>query len=165
MRGFFKKLSHRDAVLRDLEALLLLYPRRRQFDRDFPDLKATIRADFEADVTPPVTALRIATGVLGNFFRQLDDGEKARVLSALVESGRAGFSQIVRRRVGGSREAPGDRVLFVTQLAGGAICVAGRMAEEGSLRFDEYSEFLTRIETTLGAGPDARQPLARAFSP
>jgi hypothetical protein len=165
MRRFFRKLNHRDAVLRDLEALLVLYPPRRQFDRDFPALKVTIRTDFEAHVAPTLTALRIAQGVLDNFLDQLNAAEKAQALAALVERGRAGFSTIVERRVAGRRETPSDRAAFVAQLAGGAIYIAGRMAEEGVLRWDDYAEFLTRIETALGAGPEARQPLARAFSP
>jgi hypothetical protein len=165
MRRFFRRLNHRDAVQRDLEALLLFYPPRRQFDRDFPALKTTIRADFEAHVPPTLTALRVARGVLDNFLDQLTAEEKTRALSALVERGRAGFAEIVKRRVGGKGKNPGDRADFVALLAGGAIYIAARMAEEGALRFDDYAEFVTRIETALGAGPEAHQPLARAFSP
>jgi len=165
MREFFKRLSHRDAVLRDLEALLLLYPAKRQFDRDFPGLKAKIRADFEAHAPTTLTALRIAQGVLDNFLDQLNAAERAEALSALVERGRSGFADIVEGRVAGKQQNPKDRAVFVAQLAGGAIYIAGRMAEEGVLRWDDYAEFITRIETGLGAGPEARQPLANAFSP
>ena len=164
MRRFFRRLNHRDAVMTHLNALLLVYPRGRQFAHDFPTLKATIRADFEAGVPPTIAALRIAGSILGRFLGQLDAGEKARVLEALVERGRAGFAELARQRVKGARGKVGDRLQFVTQLAGAAIYIAERMAEEGALRFDEYADFITRIETALGVAPMGQQPLARAFS-
>jgi hypothetical protein len=165
MRGFFRRLNHRDAVLRDLDALLLAYPRRRRFDRDFPALKTTIRNDYEAGISPALSALRISSGVIGNFVEQLGEGGKESVLHTLVEQGRAGFVGAAHRRVEGKPEVVKDRVAFVTQLIGLAIYIAGRLAEEGTLRWDDYADFLMRIETALDVGPTERQSLARAFSP
>jgi hypothetical protein len=170
MRRFFRRLNHRDAVMRNLDALLLLYPRGRQFPRDFPTLKATIRSDFETGVPPTVSALRISGGVIGSFVGQLGDDQKARVLAALVEHGRAHYAVIALRRVKGPRvkawrEPVRDPVLFVSELAGAAIYIAGRMAEEGTIRWDEYADFLTNIETALGVSPKDQQPLGRAFAP
>jgi hypothetical protein len=164
MRGFFRRLNHRDAVLRDLEALLLAYPRRRQFDRDFPSLKPMIRKDFDAGVPPAVSALRITSSVIANFIDQLGEGEQERVLDALMEGGRAAFAEVATRRVKGTREVLHDRVQFVTQLIGVAIYMAGRMAEEGALRWDDYADFLNRIGAALGVDPTNQPPLARAFA-
>jgi len=164
MRGFFRRLNHRDAVLRDLEALLLAYPRRRQFDRDFPSLKPMIRKDFEAGVSPSVSALRITSGVIANFIGQLGEEERERVLDALVKGGRTDFAEVATRRVRGTRAGVQDRVQFITQLIGVAIYMAGRMAEEGTLRWDDYADFLNRIEAALDVDPTSQPPLARAFA-
>jgi hypothetical protein len=164
MRGFFRRLSHRDAVRRNLEALLLLYPRRRRLERDFPALKATIRADFEARVEPGLTALRLAAAMLASFFGQLTEKERSRVLAALAARGRDAFAIIVREEIRGRRDRTKDRVEFLTRLSGAAIYIAGRMAEEGALRFDDYADFVHRIEKALGAAP-GRGGLTEAFSP
>ncbi len=117
MRGFFRRLNHRDAVLRDLDALLLAYPRRRRFDRDFPALKTTIRNDYEAGVPPAVSALRISSGVIGKFVEQLGEGGKESVLHMLVEQGRAGFAEVAHRRTEGEPEVVKDRVAFWRSLS------------------------------------------------
>ncbi len=168
MRRFFRRLNHRDAVMKTLEALLLAYPRGRQFAHDFPTLKATIRADFEANVQPTLSALRICDGVIGNFLQQLEPAERAQVLEALVEGGRAHYAEVARRQVRTTRtkKAERDSVLFVSELTGAAIYIAGRMAEEATLRWDDYADFLARVEAALGVAPAGQQPLlARAFSP
>jgi hypothetical protein len=165
MRRFFRRLNHRDAVMKNLEALLLNYPRGRQFARDFPKLKAVIRDDFEAGVPPTLAALKISESMIGNFVGQLDAPQKAKVLDALVEGGRARYADVARKRVRGARAKERDAVLFVSELAGTAIYIAGRMAEEGALRWDDYADFLARIEATLGVGPRAQHPLGRAFAP
>ncbi len=165
MRRFFRRLNHRDAVMKNLEALLLLYPRGRQFARDFPELKPMIRTDFDAGVPPTLSAFRIASLVIENFIGQLEAPQKARVLEALVEGGRAHYADVARKRVRGARAKERDPVLFVSQLAGTAIYIAGRLAEEGTLRWDDYAEFLTRTEAALGVSPKSQQPLGRAFAP
>ena len=108
--------------------------------------------------------------MIGSFVGQLGDDQKARVLAALVEHGRAHYAVIALRRVKGPRvkawrEPVRDPVLFVSELAGAAIYIAGRMAEEGTIRWDEYADFLTNIETALGVSPKDQQPLGRAFAP
>ncbi len=78
MRRFFRRLNHRDAVMKNLEALLLNYPRGRQFARDFPRLKTAIRADFEAGVPPTLAALKISESVIANFVDQLEGPRRRR---------------------------------------------------------------------------------------
>jgi hypothetical protein len=165
MRSFVRRLNHRDAVMKHLDALLLLYPPKRQFARDFPMLKPTIRAHFEAGVPPPTSALQIAAMMIGNFVGQLEPADRAKVSAGLCEGGREAFAKAAQRRVGGERGKPRDNVVFVTELAGVAIYMAERMAEDGVLRWDEYADFLSRIEASLGVGPAERQQLAEVFAP
>ena len=111
MRRFFRRLNHRDAVMKNLEALLLNYPRGRQFARDFPKLKAVLRDDFEAGVPPTLAALKISESVIGNFVGQLDAPQKAKVLDALVEGGRARYADVARKRVRGARAKERDEII------------------------------------------------------
>jgi hypothetical protein len=147
----------------------VLYPRGRQFARDFPNLKATIRTDFDSGIPPLVSALKLAAAIFDSLLDQLDEDERRRALAALSEGGRAHYQKVAERRVRGEREmkreVKRDRALFISELVGAAIYIAQRMAEEGTLRFDEYADFVRRIETALGASPEEHQPLARAFSP
>ncbi len=164
MRAFIARLRHRDAVLENLNSLLLLYPRKRQFAADFPELKAVMRAHCEAGVAAPSSALQIAVGIIENFLRQLDDRGKAAVLDALVQTGRPGFSEIAAARLKGERGEERDPVRFATRLAGVAIFMAARMAEEGTLSRRDYGGFLEKLASALGADAAREQELSRSFA-
>src|SRR4051794_3811917 len=99
MRGLVGRLNYRDAVLSTLDAILLFYPPGRQFTDDFPKLKSMIREQFDAGVSASSSALQIAEGILRNFIQQLDKQEKDMVFDALIEAGRRGFAEVVRRQV------------------------------------------------------------------
>jgi hypothetical protein len=162
MRALVGRLNHRDAVLKHLDALLVLYPAGRQFAADFPELKAAIRAHFADGTPPPLAALDVAERMIGTFVGQLEAGERTKVHDALSAEGPAAFGALAARRVSGSAEAARERVRFVTELAGAALFIAARMAEEGMLRRSEYLAFLAAIEASLGAPAGA---LAARFAP
>ena len=149
--------------MEQVTALLVLYPRGRHFYRDFPWLKRAIRSDFEAKIPPPISALRIAGSIIEDIVRQLSDAEKAAALKMMVETGRSGFGRIAVERIETrGKKGSKDRVQFVVSLAGSAIFIAVRMAEEARFRFDDLSGFVSRIEAALGA--TEKQPLANAFT-
>jgi hypothetical protein len=163
MRGFVGWLNHRDAVFANLNALLLLYPPRRQFTDDFPKLKSIVRAHFDDGVSANLSALRIAETILQNFIRQLEESEKARVLGALIATGREGFAEIAERRVQGAREPLSDNVTFVTHLAGVAIFMAGRLADEGTIGRHDFEGFVERQAAALGADAETVKALKNGF--
>ena len=162
MLRFVQRLNHRNAVQGNLDALLLMYPRKRQFARDFPALKATIRADFEADVAPASSALRIATDIIESFLRQLTDEEKQKVIETLAASDLRDIEALAERRIGGEKDQRGDKAFFATRLCGVALLMAARMAGVGAIRRIEYEHLASVVERELGAENGA---LAAAFAP
>ena len=162
MLRFVQRLNHRNAVQGNLDALLLMYPRKRQFARDFPALTATIRADFESDVSPASSALRIAAEIIEGFLRQLADAEKEKISASLVTSDLAEIEALATRRIGGEKDQRGDKAFFATRLCGVALLMAGRMAGVGAIRLAEYQHLARAIERELGAPEEA---LVAAFAP
>jgi hypothetical protein len=154
MLRFFQRLNHRDAVRGNLDALLMMYPRKRQFERDFPALKATIRTHFGAGVEPPSSALQIATSIIEGFLLQLTDEEKRQVAEALTTSDLHEVEMLAERRIGGESDQKGDNVFFATRLCGVALLMAGKMASVGAVRQGEYQHFASLIERELGAEGD-----------
>ena len=163
MLRFFQRLNHRDAVRGNLNALLLMYPRKRQFERDFPALKSTMRAHFNAGVAPPSSALQIATSIIEGFLLQLTDEEKRAVAEALAASDVREIELLAERRIGGERDQNGDNVFFATRLCGVALLMAGRMMGVGALRRTEYERLVAAIERALGV--DESLELAGRFQP
>jgi hypothetical protein len=160
MRGLVGRLNHRDAVLSNLNALLLLYPPKRQFSDDFPKLKSVIRAHFDGGVSAPLSALQIAETIIENFVQQLTDTEKASALDALMSTGRKGFAEIAEKHVQGKREPhPTDNVTFVVRLAGVAIFMTDRLAQEGALGRSDYQGFVEKLAAWLGANATQAQAL------
>jgi len=150
MLRFFQRLQHRDATRGNLDALLLMYPRKRQFERDFPALRATMRAHFAAGVEPPSSALQIATSIIEGFLLQLTDEQKRAVAEALAASDVREIEMLAERRIGGERDQPGDNAFFATRLCGVALLMAGRMTGVGALRRTEYERLASAIERALG---------------
>ena len=119
--------------LGNLDALLLMYPRKRQFVRDFPALKATVRADFEGGVPPAVHRAAVRDRiVIESFLQQLSRGgeEKVRPPRSLRSIWRV--SRLAERRIGGERDQRGDKVFFATRLCGVALFMAGQDGERRS---------------------------------
>ena len=128
-----------------------MYPRKRQFERDFPTLKAKIREHFSAGVRPASSALQVATGIIEGFLLQLSEEEKQRVAEALATSNLHDIEALAERRIGGERDQKGDNAFFATRLCGVALLMAGRMAGVGAIRHAEYEHLVASIEGELGA--------------
>ncbi len=153
-------MRYRDQVLEQLGALLLMYPRGRQFAKDFPDLRATVRRHFEEGVAPASAASQIAADMLADILRQLGAKERATVLAGILAAPPEAAESLAARRLGGDRTRKAEAVAFATELASVAIFMGRRMAEEGTLRRDELRHLLAAIEGALGA---EGQPLAGSF--
>ena len=165
MRGLVGWLRYRDAVLDTLNAILLAYPRGRQFTGDFPELKSVIRVHFADGVSAQGSALQIAESIIANFTRQLSSPESAAALEALIVAGGRGFGELAERRVRGKREEIRDNAAFVIQLAGIALFMGGRLTQDGSLSRADRDGFLARIAATLGASAAQAKALSDAFIP
>ncbi len=168
IRRFVERLNYRDKTLSHLNALLVYYPSGRQFTKDFPRLRQTIRAYHESGLTPQSAALQIATEIVGRFLQQLSDAQRAAVASSLAESDLATLERLAAKRMAQRRVKPGDAVTFATQLTGVALFMARRMAETGALGREEYRHLLTTIEQALGTKPEDSEtmslnPLAVVF--
>ena len=151
MLGFIQRVSHRNAALGNLEALLLMYPRKRQFVRDFPQLKAMFRSHFEAGIAPASSAVVAATAIIEDLCRQLGDDEKRAIVAALDASDPGEVGKLAERRVGGEKDERGDQVFFATRFCGVALFMAGKMTGVGALRQEEYRSFAASIGRALDA--------------
>ena len=168
VQRFVKRLRFRDKTLDHLGALLLYYPSGRQFTKDFPGLRRTIRAHCDAGVAPESSALQIAVGILERFLRQLSADERAAVVAALAETDLEALGALAAKRMAQRKVRPGDGVTFATQLSGVAIFMARRMAETGALRREEFQHLLNSVEAALRAQPadgetTPQSPLAAVF--
>ena len=163
VRRFVERLNYRDKTLSHLNALLVYYPSGRQFTKDFPRLRQTIRAHHESGVTPQSAALQIAAEIVGRFLQQLDDTQRAAVASALMASDLATLESLASKRMAQRRVKPGDAVTFATQLTGVALFMARRMAETGALGREDYRHLLTTVERALKVqvGDDETMPRSR----
>ena len=138
-------------MLEQLGALLLMYPRGRQFAADFPDLRATIRRRFEEGVAPSSAALQIAADILADMLRQLGKEDRAAVLAAILAAPPETVESRAARRLAGERTRAAEKVAFATELSSVAILMARRMAEEGTLRQEESDYLAGAIRSALGA--------------
>jgi len=162
MWRFIQRINHRNATLGHLEALLMMYPRKRQFFRDFPHFKETVREHFEGEVPAASSALAVATNVIENFLLQLRADEKNATAAALVACDLHDIEKLVERRIGGEKDQPGDKVFFATRLSAVAILMAAKMARVNAVQRQEYEHLATAIGRALGAAGDLR--LAETFS-
>jgi hypothetical protein len=152
MLHFFRWINHRNAVRTNLDALLLMYPRARQFERDFPPVKALIREGFEHSVPPASSALSIAAWIIEHLLSQLAESERQSVVEAILARDLREFEELAQRRLGGERDQPGDNVFFATRLCGVALLMAERMAEVGALGTEEIDQ----LAWTIAGAPNAR---------
>ena len=151
MLRFIERINHRNAVMENLNALLLRYPRKRQFIRDFPKLKATLREHFEGEVAPPSSALAIAISIIEGFIQQLSAEEKRATTAALAASDLMEIERLAERRIGGEKDQRGDKVFFATRLSGVAILMAGKMTSVSALGREEYEQLVRALERALDA--------------
>ena len=156
MLRFVQRLNHRNAVRGHLDALLMMYPRKRQFERDFPSVKRLIRDDFEKGVSPPSSAVSIAAGIITSLLEQLKETERSAVGQSLDTSDPEEIEKLAERRIGGERDQRGDNVFFATRLCGVALLMAGRMTAAGALRRDERDHLAGTIAVNLRAGDGSR---------
>ena len=162
MLRFIERINHRNAVMENLNALLLMYPRKRQFFRDFPKLRETVREHFEGGVAPASSALIMATSIIEGFLYQLNEEEQREAAAALAASDLAEIEKLAERRIGGEKDQPGDKVLFASRLSSVAILMAGKMAGVNALQREEYRQLVDAVERALGVG--AKHPIATTFS-
>jgi hypothetical protein len=149
MLRFIQRINHRNATLANLDALLMMYPRKRQFFRDFPKLRRTVREHFEGGVTPASSALIVAMSIIEGFLYQLNAEEKRATAAALAASDLNEFEKLAERRIGGEKDQPGDKVFFATRLSGVAILMAGKMTSVSALGREEYEQFVETVERSL----------------
>jgi hypothetical protein len=154
IRRFVRRLRYRDQVLEHLGALLLMYPRGRQFADDFPGLRASIRTHFEEGAAPSAAALKIAADILSGLLHQLSDLEKRGLLSSLANADPVEAKALASRRLARAKTDAANAAaptVFAGELASVAIFMAWRMSEEGTLRREEVNYLLRTIEEALGA--------------
>jgi hypothetical protein len=158
-----KWLFYRDRVLEQLGALLLAYPRGRQFFRDFPGLKVEMRRQFDAGVAPASAALQLASGILSGLVRQLGAAERTVVLARLRSVELEELKAIAAERNAGRRRDETAPAAFAAELAGVAIFMARGLAEEGILARAEYAWLLGELDAALGRDGEA-ETLSRRFA-
>jgi len=139
-----------------------MYPRRRQFAGDFPELRATIRSEFEGGTSPPSAALKIAADIIAGLLRQLPEEARAIVLNDIIRSDPAALKALAAARLGRDKARASDAVAFAAQLIGVAVFMARRMVDEGTLRLEEFHHLLAAIDAALDV--DAACSLANAFA-
>ena len=160
-----KWLFYRDRVLEQLGALLLAYPRGRQFLGDFPGLKAKMRQHFDAGLAPASASLQLASGILTGLLRQLGGAERAWVLARLRSVELEELKAIAAERNAGRRHDLAEPAAFAAELAGVAIFMARGLAEEGILSRQEYAWLLGELEIALDRNGEADSgPLSRRFA-
>ena len=108
MLRFVQRLNHRNAVRGHLDAMLMMYPRKRQFERDFPSLKQLIREDFEKGILPASSAVTISAGIITSLLEQLNDTERSAVAQSLEASDPDEIEKLAERRIGGERDQRGE---------------------------------------------------------
>jgi hypothetical protein len=156
MLRFVQRLNHRNAVRGNLDALLMMYPRKRQFERDFPSLRKLIREDFEKGVSPTSSAVSIAAGIITSLLEQLKETERSEVAQSLDASDPDEIEKLAERRIGGERDQRGDNIFFATRLCGVALLMAGRMTTAGTLRREERDHLAVTIASNLRARDGSR---------
>ena len=159
-----KWLFYRDRVLEQLGALLLAYPRGRQFFRDFPGLKSEMRRHFEAGLAPASSALQLAAAIVAGLLGQLGAGEREDVAARLGALDLDGLKATASERLARRSAETGEPRAFAIELAGLAIFIARGLAEEGTLSREEYNLLLGEIATALRPDGADTERLSRRFA-
>ena len=158
MLSVIKRLRYRDEVLQRLGTLLVMYPRRRQFAADFPGLRDLLRAHFQAGVSSTGSALQLSVTIIEALARQLAARDRAAVSAQLNETDWSELQRTTARQLAGKPWPARDAATFAAQLIGGAIFMARRMAEEGTLGRAEYAFLLWELDRILRHDPAVRDP-------
>ena len=171
MLRYARWLSYRDKVLEHLGALLVMYPRGRQFTDDVPQLREAIRIHFDSGMPPSGAAVQLAAGIAGQLLQQLASGDRALVLRRLREMERTDAEALASRQISRRPGETRDPVAFAANLIGVAILIASRMADEGSLHRNDLERLLSEFDAATGGdeetGPSSQSAchaLARRFS-
>jgi len=147
-----KRLSYRDRVMEHLGALLVAYPRGRQFGTDFPELGARIRADFAADVPAPRAALGLAAAMIEALVGQLDDNGRRRVREALAALPPREVERLAADRIARAPGRGGDAARIMAEVIAVALFMAGRMSTAGAFGDSERAAFAAAIDAVLADG-------------
>jgi hypothetical protein len=151
MLTLLKRLNYRDRVLETLGALLVAYPRGRQFTRDFPTLRRAIKQDFEAEKPHQIAALELAASILSTLAEQLDPQGRAAACAVVQRFAWRDLKSLAARRLAGEKSAPQDGAHLIAELIGGAVYICRRMVDEGTLGRAEYAGFLDTLDGILGS--------------
>jgi hypothetical protein len=150
MLRFVRRLAYRDRVIEQLSALLVMYPRGRQFADDFPALPTTIRTRFDDGASPAACTAELAGAILGDLLGQLDEVERSAVAERLRNVGAEQFRMLAAQRIcERRRDGAADRTSFVAELTGVALYLARRMLEEGTLGAREYEFLAATVDRAL----------------
>jgi len=150
MLRFIRRLNYRDRVLEILGALLVAYPRGRQFFRDFPELRDRIRAYFAAETPPARAALSLATEMLSSLVGQLDAKAKRDVSAALAALTPEEIKLIANSRTARVRGQRADVAQMLAEVMSVALFMAQRMSEAGTIGESDRTRFSETIEALLG---------------
>src|SRR5687767_2196196 len=127
MLRYAKWLAYRDKVLDHLGALLVMYPRGRQFTADFPGLRDEMQRHFEAGASPAGAALQMAAAIIADILGQLSREQRRSALAQLESLGGAELQERAAQQL--SRRPPQlrDPAEFAASLIGVALFLARRM--------------------------------------
>jgi hypothetical protein len=145
-----RRLRYRDEVMEHLGALLLMYPRRRQFADDFPEIPAAIRGAFESGTRPSSAALTMASGIITGLLGQLPKEQRDAVRQGLVTVGTDSVKDLASRRLARDSGRTVEPVAFATELTAVATWMAQRMADEGTLGREDVASLRAAIAEALG---------------
>lgn len=162
MLRLVKWFAYRDQVLDGVNTLLVMYPRRRQFGDDFPGLRAVIRSHFDGGVSPMGSALHVSLLIIQDLLGQLDSPERDRVVELLQSLCLDDLEPLAASQISGRPERPKDRVSFALRLVGGALLMARRMTEEGTLSRAEHAALLAGLDGALPPGQEGAVETRRA---
>ncbi len=155
MLRFARWLNYRDEALGHLGALLAMYPRGRQFTRDFPGLRRALKAHFDAGLSPAGAALQLGATIIADLARQLDAGGRAAAAAELKRISADELGELAARQISRQPDEVPPPAIFLARLAGVALFLGGRMAEEGRLAQGEMQFFAATVDNALRTGGDA----------
>jgi hypothetical protein len=137
-------------VLEQLEALLLMYPRGRQFAADFPWVPEIVGKRFEEGVTPASAALQIAADIIVHLLVQLAEVDRRMARDNILATDERHAEMLAKSRLARETRRQPDPARFAAELCAVAIFMARRMTEQGTLRREEYRHLLKTIGLVLG---------------
>jgi hypothetical protein len=155
MLRFPRWLTYRDTVLDYLGALLVMYPRGRQFSADFTGLHAILNSHFEAQMRPSGSATEIAAIILGELVQQLSPEQRTELAKQIEALEAREIQALVTNQLSKRTADVRDHVTFTANLIGAAIFIGRRMVDEGTLHPEDFEKFIREVDVCGCAGESA----------